>query len=56
MEVEKALKPYYAHGEISKEDYKSIYNRAFEKVGVESVFISRSQDSLCSDHRRLIYF
>ncbi len=34
-EVKNALKPFYRHKEISKENYKYIFSRAAEKVGIE---------------------
>lgn len=34
-ELKEALKPFYRHKEISKDDYKYIYGRAFEKVGID---------------------
>ena len=36
-EVRNALTPFYRHGEISKENYKYIYGRAVEKVGMEDI-------------------
>jgi hypothetical protein len=36
-EVRNSLKPFYRHGEISKENYKYIYGRAVEKVGMEDI-------------------
>ena len=33
-EVKNALKPFYRHKEISKENYKYIFSRAAEKVGI----------------------
>ncbi|CAB4016410.1 Hypothetical predicted protein, partial [Paramuricea clavata] len=50
-EVRNALKPFYRHGELSKENYKYIYGRAVEKISKSSLpVVSRDVASLVGNY------